>query len=158
MGSLLCECRIIVICSINVKRQVWRAFQNEGGADKVSRRADMGSSWVVIRVSRRKSYGRISNIIMESLFIDQKRGWGRIPKSRRGVRQSKPCHLSYSFISGSNQDGEKIRAFLSVQNTLINQQRTSQMMRCSPTAFDDGYTVLPATWHTMFLVSKTRGP
>ena len=44
MGSLLCECRIIVMCSVNVKRQVWRAFQNEGGEDKVSRRADMGSS------------------------------------------------------------------------------------------------------------------
>ena len=44
MGSLLCECRIMVMCSVNVKRQVWRAFQNEGGEDNVSRRADMGSS------------------------------------------------------------------------------------------------------------------
>ena len=39
-----CECRIIVMCSVNVKRQVWRAFQNEGGGDKVSRTADMGRS------------------------------------------------------------------------------------------------------------------
>ena len=82
---------------------------------------------------------------MESFFIDQKRGWGRISKSRRGGRQSKTSQLPYTFISGSNRDGEKIRALHSVQNTLINQQRTSQMMRCSPTAFDDGYTVLPAT-------------
>jgi len=88
---------------------------------------------------------------MESLFIEQKRGWVRISKSRRGVRQSKTSHLSCTFISGSNRDGEKIRVLHSVQLTLINQQRTSQMMRCSFTAFDDGYTVLPATWHIVLV-------
>ena len=106
----------------------------------------MGGVRVAIRVLGCKSYGRISNIIVESLFIDQKRGWGRISKSRRGVRHPKISHLPYTFISGSNRDGDKIRALHSVQNTLINQQRTSQMMRCSPTAFDDGYMVLPITW------------
>ena len=42
IGSLSCKCRIIVMCSVNVKRQVWRAFQIEGGEDEFSHRADMG--------------------------------------------------------------------------------------------------------------------
>ena len=41
---------------------------------------------------------------------------------------------------------------VNVRNTLINHQRTSQMMRSSFTAFDDGYTVLPATWTKPILV------
>ena len=124
-----------------------------GGKDESSHRAGLGGLWVVTRLSRCKSYGRISNIIMESLFKDQKRGWDRTTRGRRGGRQSKTCHSSYTFVSGLNQEGEKIRAVNSVQNTLINQQRTSQMMRCSPTGHDDGYTGFPATWQTV-LVSK----
>ena len=86
---------------------------------------------------------------MESFFIDQNKGRGLISKSRRGERQSKTFHLPYTFISGSNRDGEKIRALSSMQIALTDQQRTSQMMRCSPTTFDDGYTVLPAMWQTV---------
>ena len=75
---------------------------------------------------------RISNIIMESLFQDQKREWGRITKSRRGAGQSKPCHSSYTCITRKGEIRQKNKTYHSHRITLINQQRTSQMMRCPP--------------------------
>ena len=35
MGSLSCKCRIIVMCSVNVRGQAWRAFQIERGRGRV---------------------------------------------------------------------------------------------------------------------------
>ena len=38
----------------------------------------------------------------------------------------------HTFITQQGDIGEKIRAYHSVQNTLISQQRTSQMIHCPP--------------------------
>ena len=42
MGSLLCKCRIIVMCSVNVRGQAWRAFQIEGERGRVQSQGRYG--------------------------------------------------------------------------------------------------------------------
>ena len=52
------------------------------------------------------------------------------------VTQFKVRYSYHILITQEVEIGEKIRAYHSAQNTLISQQRTSQMIRCSPTAFE----------------------
>ena len=67
MGSLSCKCRIIVMCSVNIRGQAWRAFQIEGGRERVQSQGRYG--WVassntfievqIIRENFQHNYGII---------------------------------------------------------------------------------------------------
>ena len=52
MGSLSYKCRIIVMCSVNVRGQAWRAFQIEGGRGRV------------------QSQGRYMRLVISNTFIE----------------------------------------------------------------------------------------
>ena len=42
MDSLSCKCRTIVMCSVNIRGQAWRAFQIEGGRGRVQSQGRYG--------------------------------------------------------------------------------------------------------------------
>ena len=59
-----------------------------------------------------------------------------------------PIHTK-KFIIREGDIREKIRAFHSFQNTSISQQRTSQMIRCSPAAFERRIYGLTIIWQNI---------
>ena len=60
-------------------------------------------------------------------------------------------------IPGSNRVGEKIQTLHNVQNSLVNQQRTSEMMRCSLTYFNEARIYgLPVTWINFTVMYQLR--
>ena len=67
------------------------------------------------------------------------------PKKPRDVNTPYGANPYQGIVSRQVEIREKIRGQHGFQNTLISQQRTSQMVRRSPTAFEGGYMVLPIT-------------
>ena len=60
---------------------------------------------------------------------------GPYSKEPRCITESMASHSLFIFIPQEGKIGEKIKAYHSFPNTLISQQRTSQMMRWSPPGF-----------------------
>ena len=77
------------------------------------------------------------NISLNYGIIFQASEHFRGPYSRkpRCITQSMVSYSLFRFISQEGNTGEKIKAYHSLQNTLISQQRTSQIMRWSPPGF-----------------------
>ena len=62
------------------------------------------------------------------------------PKKPRDVNTPYGANPYQGIVSRQVEIREKIRGQHGFQNSLISLRRTSQMVRRSPTAFDDGYT------------------
>ena len=79
-----------------------------------------------------KSYQRISVSVMEGFFKPQ--NIAKVPNSDSHIVQTPSIHHIYAmyFLTQQGETGEKIRGQHGFQNSLISQQRTSQMIRWSP--------------------------
>ena len=82
-----------------------------------------------------KSYQRISVLVMEYFFKLHK--ITKISNSDSRIVQTPSIHHIYAmyFLTQQGEIGEKIRGQHGFQNSLISQQRTSQMIRWSPPGF-----------------------